>query len=902
VFVNRRSTLTQSGLKSDDEQTASHLQYFGMWGDSPAAGPNSTSAFTNLHLPYGCSTSLCSASEFPSKMFNLVPLRWLMWNCTTKPGQINGGLKTSWRDEWTAASAHYAPIIANNSAQGFMLGDELVWQGCTVEAVALLAEAVRADFPTAPIYYNENVPVVLHGRNGGGRAINFSLPEALTWFSFDYYHYDGKDDGAHVQTVRSVYQDHVYPKMKPHQRALLVPGAFDMPAGATIPGGFKCNTSCFDSMGADDAAHYWAWAQADDRVVGLAPWEWHDGGGRLGSWHMPQTRAAWETIGRKILSAACVKSDDNEGSASHVHLWTQFATESVSFDSLPPLDLANSVIDIAAQKGELERRVLNLRAFQGDAELTNIKIVSHIERVSAVNRSHKGITHTDTAPAISVYQQGFLFLNATDRHGGKASTALQAGWYADPLLKIPASGIPRVLPQHTQPMLLVVWVPRDAVPGQFVGKITVSGQQGTLSFQATVPITLTVWPITVPLLSDTNALPTLFNFQDNGVGYNDPSIGDCSAKRMSSCLYPKLEPLQVRAMRIKWYEFLASRRIAPTPGPSSENILPPEQAEDMVAAGAKYLYLRDVSTLALNNSAAVKECNNSAKQLCFSREYIKNMISIIGAQLQNLSRVHGKVTFIAYGFDEQMTNGPGPSVSFAMSQLFGSVKKQFPQVVTMSMGFGWQGTGTIPPLSLPLDVYVPLFCDDCWDHGDWSTDYVGPSDPGYSFCHVSGFNVDPPLVHPTASAGGKNKTVWKQSVANWKSNHSYWWYTANEPSGCLPTLRPDGLPTRACWLNFASIPWVPINGRLLMWLMAQRGDVEGFNYWCLNCWNLDAGPDAGDALGLRPLYRVNGTMFVKGVGVIGAGDGTLVYPGEDGPLPSIRLENLADGIDGASAN
>ena len=322
MFVNRR-TLVQSGLKSDDEQIASHLQYFGMWGDSPAAGPNSTSAFTNLHLPYGCSTSLCSASEFPSKMFNLVPLRWLMWNCTTKPGQINGGLKTSWRDAWTAASAHYAPMIANNSAQGFMLGDELVWQGCTVEAIALLAEAVRADFPTAPIYYNENVPVVLHGRNGGGRAVNFSLPEALTWFSFDYYHYDGKDDGAHVQTVRSVYQDHVYPKMKPQQRVLLVPGAFDMPAGATIPGGFKCNTSCFDSMGADDAAHYWAWAQADDRVVGLAPWEWHDGGGRLGSWHMPQTRAAWEIIGRKVLSAACVKSDDNEGSASHVHLFAE---------------------------------------------------------------------------------------------------------------------------------------------------------------------------------------------------------------------------------------------------------------------------------------------------------------------------------------------------------------------------------------------------------------------------------------------------------------------------------------------------------------------------------------------------------------------------------------------------
>ena len=57
-------TLAQSGLKSDDETTfaglyhgrqgpaAGHVQYFGMWGDNPKAGLNSTKTFTNLHLPY----------------------------------------------------------------------------------------------------------------------------------------------------------------------------------------------------------------------------------------------------------------------------------------------------------------------------------------------------------------------------------------------------------------------------------------------------------------------------------------------------------------------------------------------------------------------------------------------------------------------------------------------------------------------------------------------------------------------------------------------------------------------------------------------------------------------------------------------------------------------------------
>ena len=217
---------------------------------------------------------------------------------------MNGGLKSNWRSEWASASQHYAPMIANGSAGGFMLGDELVWEGCDVAAVALLAETVRADFPSAALYYNENVPVVLHGVNSAGVAVNFSVPPALTMFSFDYYHYDGNDTGAHVRAVRQVYEQHVYPKLLPHQRVLLVPGAFAMPAGATNPGGFTCSLNCFDEMGADDARHYWEWAQTDARIVGLAPWEWDNGGGRLGAFNLPRTRAAWTAIGRKLQGGA----------------------------------------------------------------------------------------------------------------------------------------------------------------------------------------------------------------------------------------------------------------------------------------------------------------------------------------------------------------------------------------------------------------------------------------------------------------------------------------------------------------------------------------------------------------------------------------------------------------------
>jgi hypothetical protein len=199
-------------------------------------------------------------------------------------------------------------MVANGTIGGFMLGDELIWQGCTVDALTTLAEAVRADFPMAPTYYNENVPVVLHGVNSAGHAVNFTVPPALTWFSFDYYHYDGAHDGKHVSTVREVYEQHVYPKLLPHQRVLLCPGAFALPPGMPVPGGFACNLSCFDVMRASDAAFYFDWARADKQIVGLAAWEWNDSGDRRGAMNLPQTRLAWETIGRQIM-----KTDDDGG-------------------------------------------------------------------------------------------------------------------------------------------------------------------------------------------------------------------------------------------------------------------------------------------------------------------------------------------------------------------------------------------------------------------------------------------------------------------------------------------------------------------------------------------------------------------------------------------------------------
>lgn len=82
--------------------------------------------------------------------------------------------------------------------------------------------------------------------------------------------------------------------------------------------------------------------------------------------------------------------------------------------------------------------------------------------------------------------------------------------------------------------------------------------------------------------------------------------------------------------------------------------------------------------------------------------------------------------------------------------------------------------------------------------------------------------------------------------------------------------------------------------RMLFWQMYQR-DVSGFLYWGVNSWR-----EVGTYAPINPWETVDiGLADDKGEAIIG--DGVVLYPGKqvgvDGPIASVRLKYIRDGID-----
>jgi hypothetical protein len=99
-----------------------------------------------------------------------------------------------------------------------------------------------------------------------------------------------------------------------------------------------------------------------------------------------------------------------------------------------------------------------------------------------------------------------------------------------------------------------------------------------------------------------------------------------------------------------------------------------------------------------------------------------------------------------------------------------------------------------------------------------------------------------------------------------------WWYT------CIVPQSPY-----ANWL----IEYDAIEARSLMGLQTAKYKPDGFLYYAVNRWPLSKKPITGGPYTDWPAASFNAEN----------GDGSILCAGPDGPLPTIRLENIRDGIE-----
>lgn len=137
--------------------------------------------------------------------------------------------------------------------------------------------------------------------------------------------------------------------------------------------------------------------------------------------------------------------------------------------------------------------------------------------------------------------------------------------------------------------------------------------------------------------------------------------------------------------------------------------------------------------------------------------------------------------------------------------------------------------------------------------------WAPPTDIGVDiWCHI--YHVQNPTAAAAWRAAGKQ----------------VWWYHCVGP--------------RAPYMN-TFVEWPGIQARLLFWLAAKH-DVPGWLYYCMDHWFKKDQKKIIEYIGDGPRTDFDPATY-RDVN----GDGSFLYPGKDGPVSTVRLENLCDGIE-----
>lgn len=463
-------------------------------------------------------------------------------------------------------------------------------------------------------------------------------------------------------------------------------------------------------------------------------------------------------------------------SATPVTFWIESSMTRVFQDDLPPANPARSAT-VDLPRGGTGSFQVCLRATGRPVSIARISL-------SALRSLKGGLP----IGCVTWNRVGYIHIARPYAHPYAERTT--SAWWPDPLLAPRPFGIDA---NQTQPVWITVRAPRRSQPGTYTSSIVIRTSDAR---QLKVPVSVRVYATTLPVEPH---IKTAFALMD---GY-------------LRNLYGTITP----ALRRRYTDVMLQHHLNPD---DISRTTPPDMSE--------LAYANSRGLNAFNILNAVPEPDRPVTWVCtapldaYTLAFQRRFLERLDAVVPQLRRQRLLQKAYVYGFDER-----GPEYNTVIRDLFGAIKRRYPEIHTLSTC--WPTSGT-DPMSLNVDWYVPL---------------------------SSAYN--PAIAKAVRARGGE-----------------MWWYI------CMGPNYPY-----ANWLIENPL----IEGRVIWW-QAYRHGVEGFLYWGVNIWErehndrpipADAGP------------RISWSVTTGGDYPSLNGDGVLLYPGESGPLASIRLAAIRDGIE-----
>jgi hypothetical protein len=218
----------------------------------------------------------------------------------------------------------------------------------------------------------------------------------------------------------------------------------------------------------------------------------------------------------------------------------------------------------------------------------------------------------------------------------------------------------------------------------------------------------------------------------------------------------------------------------------------------------------------------------------------KQILALLDAYVPKLKKEGLLDLAYIYGFDEIP-----PNQFAAVKDIFGEIKRRYPTVPLMTTAYD-QSHGRDTGLDPYVDIWVPL------------TPKFGETTPAIEAARKRGRQV--------------------------------WWYICCQPHHPF-----------ANWF----VEYSAAEHRLLMGFMAQKFGTQGFLYYSMNLWQTNRTvktPDGKtvvqqnapftETVNCGPLTNSDGKSWSDY-----NGDGLIFYPGPDGPVTTIRMKCIRDGLD-----